>query len=74
MLEYLEKQMILSFHFRGEQDEFEKEFPELVSKAKKYLGYELYYALAPFETGNKKLNPESKDPREVECYQSLAEL
>ena len=47
-LDYLEKQMILSYHFRGEQDVFEKDFPGLVDKAKKFIGFELYYALSPF--------------------------
>jgi hypothetical protein len=40
--------MILSYHFRGEQDVFEKDFPGLVDKAKKFIGFELYYALSPF--------------------------
>lgn len=44
MLDYLEKQIILDYHLRGEQDELEKEHPELAEKAKKYLGFELYYS------------------------------
>ena len=31
--EYLEKQMILDFHFRGEQDIFEAEYENLIPKA-----------------------------------------
>lgn len=45
MLDYLEKQIILDYHLRGEQQLLEKEHPELVEKAKKYLGFELYYDL-----------------------------
>jgi hypothetical protein len=43
MLDYLEKQMILDYHLRGEQQELETEHSELAVKAKKYLGFELYY-------------------------------
>ena len=43
MLDYLEKQIILDYHLRGEQSELEKEHAELAEKAKKYLGFELYY-------------------------------
>jgi len=46
MVEYLEKQIILDFHFRGEQDEFEVEYPHLKKKALEMLGYEFYYELA----------------------------
>ena len=48
LLEYLEKQIILDFHFRGEQDVFEAEYPHLKEKATKYLGHSLYYDLSPF--------------------------
>jgi hypothetical protein len=47
MLDYLEKQIILDYHLRGEQEELEKEHPELAEKAKKYLGFELYYDQPP---------------------------
>jgi len=33
MTDYLEKQIILDHHFRGEQDVFEQEYPHLKSKA-----------------------------------------
>ena len=46
MLDYLEKQIILDFHLRGEQDEFEVEYPHLKKKALELLGYEFYYQLA----------------------------
>lgn len=35
MLDYLEKQIILDYHLRGEQTALEKEHPELAEKAKK---------------------------------------
>lgn len=44
-MEYLEKQIILDYHLRGEQTQLENDHPELAEKAKKYLGYELYYSL-----------------------------
>lgn len=50
MLDYLEKQIILDYHLRGEQADLEKEHPELAELAKKYLGYELYYALSEVST------------------------
>lgn len=48
MLDYLEKQMILDFHLRGEQQILESEYKELAEKAKKYLGFELYYELSKY--------------------------
>jgi len=36
----------LDYHFRGQQDEFEEEFSHMVNKAKKFLGFELYYELS----------------------------
>lgn len=47
MMSYLENQIILDHHFRGEQDIFEQEFPHLKSKAEKLLGYETYFNFAP---------------------------
>lgn len=52
MLDFLEKQIILDYHLRGEQDEMEKEHPELAEKAKKYLGFELYYDAVKPEMGS----------------------
>lgn len=46
MLDYLEKQIILDYHLRGEQSELEKDHPELAEIAKKYLGFEMYHELA----------------------------
>lgn len=56
MLDYLEKQIILDYHLRGEQDELEKEHPELAETAKKYLGFELYYDAAKPEVGGDAFN------------------
>ena len=58
MLEYLEKQIILDYHLKGEQSELEKEFPELADKAKKYLGFEFYYELSAIPPG-KQLDTKS---------------
>lgn len=49
MLDYLEKQIIIDYHLRGEQAEMEKNHTELAEKAKKYLGFELYYELSGSE-------------------------
>ena len=46
MLDYLEKQIIIDYHLRGEQTELEKEHPDLAEKAKKYRGCEFYYELS----------------------------
>ena len=46
MLDYLEKQIILDYHLRGEQDHLEKNHHELAEYAKKYLGHELYSELS----------------------------
>jgi hypothetical protein len=37
--------MILDYHFRGEQDRFETEHPQLKEKALKMMGPVLYYDL-----------------------------
>ena len=47
MSDYLEKQIILDYHFRGEQDLFEKEYEHLKIKACKLLGYNTYFDLSP---------------------------
>lgn len=44
--EYLEKQIILDFHFRGEQDVFEAEYGNLIDKAHNLLGEDLYDKLS----------------------------
>lgn len=44
--EYLIRRTILDYHFRGEQDKFEEEHPELKDKALKMMGPVLYYELS----------------------------
>lgn len=51
MSDYLEKQIIIDFHFRGEQDIFEEEYEHLKSKAEKLLGHETYYECASQSPG-----------------------
>ncbi len=51
--------MILDFHLRGEQAILEEDHPELAEKAKRYLGFELYYEMSKF---NKK--PMTEDMQE----------
>ena len=66
--EYLEKQIILDYHFRGQQDLFEKEYAHLKQKAEKLLGYDTYFDLSPF-TGA-PLTEESQP----ELYQRLMQI
>ena len=47
MMSYLEKQIILDHHFRGEQDLFEQEYPHLKQKAQKLLGHDTYFDCSP---------------------------
>ena len=47
MTDYLEKQIILDHHFRGEQDLFEQEYPHLQEKAEKLLGSDTYFDCSP---------------------------
>lgn len=47
MMDYLEKQIILDHHFRGEQDLFEQEYPQLMEKAQKLLGNDNYFDCSP---------------------------
>merc|ERR1712179_558690 len=46
LITYLQKQAIIDYHLRGEQELLEREEPELAEVAKKWLGYELYYDLS----------------------------
>lgn len=43
--------MILDFHFRGEQANFEELYPQLIDTAKMYLGDECYEQLGQGELG-----------------------
>ena len=64
LTEYLEKQLILDLHFRGQHDLFEKDHPHIVEKAKKMLGHTLYYDLSPM---NRPV------PKDHYLYESLME-
>ena len=46
LLDYVEKQMIIDYHLRGDQSRLEEEFPDIAKKAKKFLGYETYFELS----------------------------
>ena len=46
LLEYVEKQVIIDYHLRGEQAKMEKDHPKLIEKAKKFLGMQLYFDLS----------------------------
>ena len=46
LLDFLEKQMIIDYHLRGEQQKLIEQFPTLEAKAKKFLGYELFFELS----------------------------
>jgi len=56
--------MVLDYHLRGEQAILEKEHSELAEKAKKYLGYELYYELSAKAQG-KPLDPDSDEFKKI---------
>ena len=64
MLDFLEKQIILDYHLRGEQADLEKEHPELAEYAKKYIGYEMYYELSA-QAGGKPLPVDSPAFRQI---------
>lgn len=68
MINYLEKQIILDYHLRGEQDLFEQEYEHLKQKAEKMLGYPTYFALSSL-TGT----PVTED-NQPELYQKLMEI
>jgi len=46
LLEFIEKQVIIDYHLMGKQEKLEKEYPELVKKAQKFLGFETFYELS----------------------------
>lgn len=64
MQDYLQKQIILDYHLRGDQSELEKEHPELAEMAKKYLGQQLYYELAS-SAGGEPLKTDSRVFKEI---------
>jgi len=38
--------MIIDYHLRGDQKKLEQDFPEIAKKAKKFIGYELYFDMS----------------------------
>ncbi len=38
LLDYVEKQVIIDYHLKGQQEKMEKEYPKLAKKAKKWFG------------------------------------
>ena len=46
LLDFLEKQIIIDYHLRGDQEKLLAEFPHLTDKAKKFLGFELFFELS----------------------------
>jgi hypothetical protein len=49
MSEYLEKQIVIDYHLRGQQKELIENNPKLEKVAKKLLGYEDYYEFSLLE-------------------------
>ena len=68
MIDYLEKQIIIDYHFRGEQDLFEQDYPQLKPKAEKLLGQDTYFDCSPL-TGSPLV--ESEQP---ELYARLMQV
>ena len=58
-MDYVEKQMIIDYHLRGEQQRLEREFPEIAKKAKKFLGYEMYFELSINEIPGVAMSPQN---------------
>jgi hypothetical protein len=46
LLDYCEKQLIIDYHLKGEQEKLLTNFPHLADKAKKFLGFELFFELS----------------------------
>lgn len=45
LLDFVEKQVIIDYHLRGEQAKMEQDYPVLVKKAQKFLGMQAYFDL-----------------------------
>ena len=45
LLDFVEKQVIIDFHLRGEQAKMETQYPKLIKKAQKFLGMQAYFDL-----------------------------
>ena len=46
LLDFIEKQIIIDFHLKGEHEKMKNEFPHLEDKAKKFLGFETFFDLS----------------------------
>ena len=60
LLDYVEKQVIIDFHLRGEQAKMEEKYPKLVKKAQKFLGMQAYFDLSVSQI--KGMEMSSEDP------------
>jgi len=67
LLDYVEKQMIIDYHLRGDQKKLEKDFPEIAKKAKKFIGYESYFDMSVTQISGVPMSP--NDPH----YSTLME-
>ena len=45
LLDYVEKQVIIDYHLKGNQAKMEKEQPKMAAKAKKWFGMQMYFDL-----------------------------
>lgn len=59
LLDYVEKQMIIDYHLRGEQSRLEEEFPKIAKKAMKFLGYEMYFELSVNQIPGVPMSPQN---------------
>lgn len=51
LMDFIEKQIIIDYHLMGKQEKLEKEYPNLVHKAKKLLGHEMFFDLSSHPYG-----------------------
>lgn len=50
LLQYMEKQVIIDFLIQGKIKDLEAQYPDLVKKAMRLVGFEMYYDLKVMET------------------------
>ena len=48
---FIEKQIIIDYHIMGKQEKLETDYPHLIKKAKKFLGFESYFELKSQPSG-----------------------
>lgn len=58
-MDFIEKQIIIDYHLMGKQELLEKQYPHLIPKAKKFLGFECFFDLSsqPFGLQLTPANP-----------------